>query len=48
MPKSNLTFNPIPTLTIMQPDSINTKRDGLIRLLHDCVESNASIGFIAP
>ncbi|MBC8948681.1 GNAT family N-acetyltransferase [Xenorhabdus sp. TS4] len=48
MPKSNLTFNPIPTLTIMQLDSINTKRDELIHLLYDCVESNASIGFIAP
>ncbi|MDC9594968.1 GNAT family N-acetyltransferase [Xenorhabdus sp. IM139775] len=32
----------------MQLNSIKTKRDGLIHLLHDCVESHASIGFIAP
>ncbi|MEQ1974827.1 GNAT family N-acetyltransferase [Xenorhabdus sp. SGI240] len=43
---------PIPdsilTPAIIQLDSINTKRDELIQLLHNCVESNASIGFIAP
>ncbi|AOM42992.1 GNAT family acetyltransferase [Xenorhabdus hominickii] len=29
-------------------DSINTKHDELINLLHDCAESDASIGFITP
>ncbi|WMV71603.1 hypothetical protein [Xenorhabdus griffiniae] len=48
MLKSNLTFSPVPTFTIMQLDSINTRRDELIHSLHNCVESNASIGFIAP
>ncbi|CAM3640575.1 GNAT family N-acetyltransferase [Xenorhabdus thuongxuanensis] len=33
---------------IIRLDSTNTKHDGLIHLLHDCVKSNASIGFIAP
>ncbi|MBI6549594.1 GNAT family N-acetyltransferase [Xenorhabdus sp. VLS] len=29
-------------------DSINTKRNEFINLFHDCVESDASVGFIAP
>ncbi|PHM49792.1 GNAT family N-acetyltransferase [Xenorhabdus miraniensis] len=48
MPKSNITSDSTSTLTIIQSDTINTKKDGLIHLLQNCVESDASIGFISP
>ncbi|MBD2785740.1 GNAT family N-acetyltransferase [Xenorhabdus sp. DI] len=48
MSKLNPTSAAISIPTIMQLNSIKPKRDGLIHLLHDCVESDASIGFIAP
>ncbi|WP_274712922.1 GNAT family N-acetyltransferase [Xenorhabdus bovienii] len=48
MSKFNLTSDSTSTPAIMRLDSIHTKRDGLINLLHDCVESDASVGFIAP
>ncbi|MCC8367919.1 GNAT family N-acetyltransferase [Xenorhabdus sp. PB61.4] len=48
MPNSNLTFIPISKLNIKLLNSINTKCDELIKLLHNCVENGASIGFISP
>ncbi|MDC9596717.1 GNAT family N-acetyltransferase [Xenorhabdus anantnagensis] len=48
MTKSNPTSDSISAPTIMQLASINTKRDGLIHLLQNCVKSDASVGFIAP
>ncbi|PHM69149.1 GNAT family N-acetyltransferase [Xenorhabdus kozodoii] len=48
MTKSNPISGSIVVPVVMQLNAINTKRDQLIHLLHDCVESHASIGFIAP
>ncbi len=46
MTKSNLTLSSISVQNIMLLHSINAKRDELINLLHNCVENDASIGFI--
>ncbi|MBD2814931.1 GNAT family N-acetyltransferase [Xenorhabdus sp. Flor] len=48
MTKPNPTLSSISVPNIMLLHSINAKRDELINLLHNCVESDASIGFIAP
>ncbi|OTA18487.1 putative streptothricin-acetyl-transferase [Xenorhabdus vietnamensis] len=48
MTKSNPIFDLKSDTAIIQLASINTKYDQLIHLLQDCVESDASIGFIAP
>ncbi|MDX7992670.1 GNAT family N-acetyltransferase [Xenorhabdus littoralis] len=48
MTNINPTSNSISAPTIVRLDDIYTRRNELIKLLHDCVESDASVGFIAP
>ncbi|WP_231571344.1 MULTISPECIES: hypothetical protein [Xenorhabdus] len=48
MTKSNPKLSSISVPNIMLLHSINARRDELINLLNNCVENDASIGFIAP
>ncbi|PHM36758.1 hypothetical protein Xmau_04122 [Xenorhabdus mauleonii] len=48
MTTSDLTRSSISTPLLTLLNSIQAKQNELIELLHDCVESDASVGFIAP
>ncbi|CDL82932.1 GNAT family N-acetyltransferase [Xenorhabdus szentirmaii] len=45
---TNINPTLIHTPSIVRLNTIHTKRNEFINLLHDCVDSGASIGFIAP
>ncbi|WP_340609526.1 GNAT family N-acetyltransferase [Xenorhabdus bharatensis] len=48
MAKNPPTLNSIPVPNITLLNSLNTQCHELIKLLHNCVENGASIGFISP